>query len=96
MLEELLLQRMQRPRHGHALDGLDLLASASAASIRQEQTRRSSRMIEQAPQSPVPQPSLAPVSRAIRAGRRACCLIGLAEELLRLAVDRGGNVNSWP
>src|SRR5262249_27335278 len=36
--------------------------SASAASIRQEQTSRSSSVIEQAPQSPDAQPSLEPVS----------------------------------
>src|SRR5215475_12139863 len=35
--------------------------SASAASIRQEQTRRPSSVIEQAPQSPEAQPSLEPV-----------------------------------
>src|SRR5215469_15057478 len=35
--------------------------SASAASIRQEQTSRPSRVIEQAPQSPEAQPSLEPV-----------------------------------
>src|SRR6202035_2570656 len=36
--------------------------SASAASIRQEQTSRPSTVIEQAPQSPVAQPSFEPVS----------------------------------
>src|SRR4051812_40250343 len=41
--------------------------SASAASIRQEQTSRPSTVIEQAPQSPVAQPSFEPVSpRSLR------------------------------
>ena len=37
------------------------LPSASAPKTRQEHTSRSSKVTEQAPQSPVPQPSLAPV-----------------------------------
>jgi hypothetical protein len=48
----------------HALDGLISWPAASTASIRQEQIRRSSSVIEQAPQSPEAQPSLEPVRPA--------------------------------
>ena len=61
VLEELALQRMQLSPL--AMPSMVLIAapSASAPSTRQEQTSRPSSMTLQAPQSPVPQPSFAPV-----------------------------------
>jgi hypothetical protein len=63
----------------------------STASIRQEQIRRSSSVIEQAPQSPEAQPSLEPVSAS--GPRSEHGVVGLAQEFHRLAVDSRGDVN---
>ena len=62
MLEKLLLQRMQLSPCAMPSMVSMRRPSASAPSTRHEQTRRPSTMTLQAPQSPVPQPSLAPVS----------------------------------
>ena len=60
--QELLLQRMQMIALGHAFDGARSRGlRASTASIRQEQTSRSSSVMLQAPQSPEAQPSFEPV-----------------------------------
>ena len=67
--------------------------SASAASIRQEQTRRSSSVMLQAPQSPEAQPSLEPVRPSGPRKRVEHGVVGLAEKFRRLAVDGGGDVN---
>ncbi len=66
--------------------------SASADSIRQEQTRRSSSMMLQAPQSPEAQPSFEPVNAERPAQGVEHGVIRLAQELHGLAVDGGGNV----
>ncbi len=67
--------------------------SASAPSTRQEQTSRPSSVTLQAPQSPVPQPSLAPVRPRLVAQHIQQGFLGLAQEFCRVAVDRGCDVN---
>ena len=61
VLEELLLQRVQRSPFATPSIVVIVRPSASAASTRHDGTRRPSSMTEQAPQSPVVQPSLVPV-----------------------------------
>ena len=63
--------------------------SASAPSTRQEQTSRPSRMMLQAPQSPVPQPSLAPVRPSRLRSTSSSVSSGSQTKLDRVAVDRG-------
>ena len=66
--------------------------SASADSIRQEQTSRSSSMMLQAPQSPEAQPSFEPVNAKRPAQGVEHGVVRLAQELDGLAVDGGGDV----
>ena len=65
---------------------------ASAASTRQDATRRSLRITEQAPQSPVPQPSLRAGQAQAVADRTQQRFVGRTEELGGLAVHDGFNV----
>ena len=80
---------MQRDRRQPCLRSSVISAPCtSAPSTRQEQTNRPFTVTEQAPQSPVPQPSFAPVSRKPVAQHIQQRLIGIADELDRIAVDQ--------
>ena len=64
--------------------------SAWAASIRQEVTSRPSTIIEQAPQSPVPQPSFDPVNRSSSRTISSSVQRGSTATSYRAAVDGEG------
>ncbi len=70
-----------------------LWPSASAPSTRQAHTSRPSSITLQAPQSPDAQPSLLPVSCSSSRSTSKQGLLGIAQELDRIAVDGGGDVN---
>ena len=61
VVEELLLQGMQPFAFGDAFDGVDFAALRLGAEHQAGTTSRPSRVTLQAPQSPLPQPSLLPV-----------------------------------
>ena len=82
--------RRRRPAPSMVVDSSGL--PTSAPSTRHEQTRRPSSRTLQAPQSPEEQPFLAAGQTELVAQHIEESILRVAEELLLVAIDRGGNV----